>query len=513
MAAIACDWSPRAIASAPPSVSAVVMAVLPRSLTTTDSQSLLQGHDDLSLPQTLQWLALENWLHSCAATVPTAQGWDDVKGLVEACYHGSQLKQWDLVYQLACWPIGPEQRPLYDCLEAWGQHQSQIAIFTTLQGKLGERIDLLCLDKLGHTHRHLGEYAQAQECHEAQLKLAQRMGDRAAEMNAYWGLSIAHIRTLAECGSTQRWYSPLGANKVIRSYCERYYALAHQLSNVYHQARALYEWGRTYRYDYPLGCKQGIPFLNRALDLLQTIDAPALEARVLTELGAVHYFSRHYIEGQRYLKAALAPKYQVWLAQEPDAEIWAALTLTFTEFAAGNIAQGYQGLEQVMAKCQVIQDVHLEFFALHNIAVCLSQYTPDRKAAIAYTEKALNLSLRCGFLQGALINAASLAVLHSLQQQPQVAQGHLQQAISLYHNYRPWLGREEKGIFFAYTAHVYWLQGQRLRGLFNLGRALVMLPPWSSVNGQLIWRKAVATLTPLWLQDLAQHPTKSASAS
>jgi hypothetical protein len=139
MAAIACDWSPRAIASAPPSVSAVVMAVLPRSLTTTDSQSLLQGHDGLSLPQTLQWLALENWLHSCAATVPTAQGWDDVKGLVEACYHGSQLQQWDLVYQLACWPIGPEQRPLYDCLEAWGQHQSQIAIFTTLQGKLGER--------------------------------------------------------------------------------------------------------------------------------------------------------------------------------------------------------------------------------------------------------------------------------------------------------------------------------------------------------------------------------------
>lgn len=90
------------IAPAPPPVSSVLTAVLPRSLTTADSQSLLQRHDGLSLSATFQWLALENWLQSCAATVPTAQGWEDVKGLVEACYHGSQLKQWDLVYQLVC---------------------------------------------------------------------------------------------------------------------------------------------------------------------------------------------------------------------------------------------------------------------------------------------------------------------------------------------------------------------------------------------------------------------------
>ena len=494
-----------AIAPAPPSVSSVLTAVLPRSLASADSQTLLQGCDDLSLPTKLQWLALENWLHSCATTVPTAQGWDDVKGLVEACYHGCQLQQWDLVYQLACWPVGADQRPLHDCLETWGQHQSQIAICTTLQGKLGHRVDLLCLDKLGHAHRHLGEYIQAQQYHEAQLKLAQSLGDRAAEMNAYWGLSISHLRTLTECGSTQRWYGSLGTDKITRSYCERYYALAHQLGDVYHQTRALYEWGRTYRYDYPLGCKRGIPFLNHALDLVRIVDDRALEARVLTELGTAHFFARNYAEAQRCLQAVLTPKYQAWLTQEIDAEIWAILTLSFTEFLTGNIAQGYQGLKQVMAKCQAIHDVQLELFTLTNIAVCLSQYTTDRKGAIEYTEKALNLALHHGLLQATLINTASLSVLYSLQQQPEVAQGRLQQAISLYHNYRPWLGREEKGIFFAYTAHAYWLQGQRLRGLFNLGRALVMLPPWSSVNGQLIWRKAVATLTPPWLRSLSSR--------
>ncbi|NJN21390.1 MAG: hypothetical protein HC812_09645 [Leptolyngbya sp. RL_3_1] len=75
MAAIAEDWSQGTIDPAPPSVSALLAAVLPRSLVTADSQSLLQGHDGLSLSATLQWLALENWLHSCAETLPTAQAW------------------------------------------------------------------------------------------------------------------------------------------------------------------------------------------------------------------------------------------------------------------------------------------------------------------------------------------------------------------------------------------------------------------------------------------------------
>jgi tetratricopeptide (TPR) repeat protein len=182
-------------------------------------------------------------------------------------------------------------------------------------------------------------------------------------------------------------------------------------------------------------------------------------------------------------------------------------------FLAENIDQGHQGLKRIMANCQDIHDVSLKLFALHNIAVCLSQYSLDRDAAITYSQKALDLAQRFGFLRVMISNAGNLAVLHSLQQNTQTAQNHLQQAIALYHNYRPWLDREEKGIFLAYTAHAYWLQGQRLRGLFNLGRALVMLPPWNSVNGQLIWRKAVVTLTPPWLRDLAQHPTKSASAS
>ena len=392
--------------------------------------------------------------------------------------------------------MGADQRPLHDCLESWGQHPSQIAIFTALQGKLGEHVDLLCLDKLGHAHRHLGNYLQAQKCHEVQLKLAQDLGDHTAEMSAYWGLCTTCSDTAHM--SCAQWHGSFGTGTMARSYFQRYYALADQLGDIDHQARALYQWGRTYRYQ--IASKQGIPFLNRALALVQTLPDRALEARTLTELGSAHFFARHHTEAQRYLNAAIALKDQTYQGQGPKADIWAELLLTLMDFLAENIDQGYQGLKRIMGTYQAIHDVSLELFALHNIAVCLSQYSLDRDAAISYSQKALDLAQRFGFLRVMISNAANLAVLHSLQHNNQAAQTYLQQAIALYHNYHPWLDREEKGIFLAYTAHAYWLQGQRLRGLFNLGRALVMLPPWSSVNGQLIWRKAVATLTPSWLR-------------
>jgi BioD-like phosphotransacetylase family protein len=71
----------------------------------------------------------------------------------------------------------------------------------------------------------------------------------------------------------------------------------------------LYQWGRTYRYHYPWASKQGIPFLNRALDLARTIDARALEARDFNGVGRrLTIFARHYTEAQHYLHATISLK-------------------------------------------------------------------------------------------------------------------------------------------------------------------------------------------------------------
>jgi tetratricopeptide (TPR) repeat protein len=144
-----------------------------------------------------------------------------VQGLVEACYHGCQLAQWDLIYELLHWPVGEQNSPLYEQLEYWGQHRQQIEILAVLKDKISPAVDMFCLDKLGHAHRHLGEFHQAQNYHEAHLKLAQERGDRNAEMAAYWGLGSLYA------DHYERRYDKA------RSYFQRHYDLAGELGDRY----------------------------------------------------------------------------------------------------------------------------------------------------------------------------------------------------------------------------------------------------------------------------------------
>ncbi len=495
-----------AIATAQPPVYSVLKAVLPRSLAATNSSDLLENAKAAALPlaAVMQWLAVESWLYNYADRVPTAQSWEDVKGLVEACYHCCRLEEWAVAYQLVCWPVGPQDCPLYECLDHWGQHQSQIAIFEDLKGKLGPTVDLLCLDKLGHAHRHLGDYRRAQNCHTAQLKLAQSRGDDAAEMDAYWGLSTTYISAIDCCNVTKlNTHHPPQNVVTAQAYCERHYALAHRLGDLEQQARALYKWGRSYRQ--PNDLSQGIKLLKRALDLATTLSDRSLETKVVAELGIIHFWAGKYSQSQGYLEAALAPKYKTWIAQAPDVEIFAAMILSFNQYFTGQIDEGNLGLKKIIDRCQAINDVFLELVVLHNVAVCLGQYNVDHDAAMEYSQKALTLALRFGFFRVAIANAASLSVLYELRQESGAAQAKLQQAVELYQRYHPFLDNEAKGIYFAHTAHARWLQGQYFLSLFSLARCLVLVPPWNGANGKLIWQKAVATLTPPFLRSLVQR--------
>jgi tetratricopeptide (TPR) repeat protein len=485
-------WSKGTIATTQPPVYSVLTAVLPRSLA-TNSPDLLRDATASALPlaTVMQWLALETWLYNYADRVPTAQCWEDVKGLVEACYHCCRLEQWAVAYQLMCWPVGKQNLPLYVCIDHWGQHQSQIAIFEDLKGKLGPTVDLLCLDKLGHAHRHLGEFQQAQVSHEAHLKLAQERGDRVAEMAAYWGLGSLYA------DHYERRYDRA------RSYFQRHYDLANELGDRYQQAVVLCRWGRSYYQQHSF--QTGLPLLQKSLEIAQEVEDKFLEVQALMALGANHFFAGDHEHAQIYLKKAVTEEYQEYRYKDPTSEIWALMNLSFAYYLSGQTEKGKAGLEKVISKCQVINDVSLELSALNNIAVCLSQYNLDYDAAINYCERTLQKALEFGFFSVAISNSAHLSVLYTIERQDTQAKNKLQESMALYRNYRHLLWNEPKGIYFAYLANARWLQGQHFRSIFSLIRCLVLIPPWSGANGQLIWRKAVATLTPPFLRPLVQR--------
>lgn len=127
---------------------------------------------DLSLKESMHWLALENWLHHCRVSLSTAQSLADVKGLIEASYHSRALQR-DLAYQLLCWPLGERGQPLHEQLSNWGHHRILIELWTPLQGRLDTPVELICFNELGHAHRQLGEFATAETYHQRQLAIAQ----------------------------------------------------------------------------------------------------------------------------------------------------------------------------------------------------------------------------------------------------------------------------------------------------------------------------------------------------
>ncbi|HEY9706935.1 MAG TPA: hypothetical protein V6D48_01895, partial [Oculatellaceae cyanobacterium] len=55
--------------------------------------------------------------------------------------------------------------------------------------------------------------------------------------------------------------------------------------------------------------------------------------------------------------------------------------------------------------------------------------------------------------------------------------------------------QEEKGIALACLANVYWHQKQYVRALWLIVQSLLILPPWATPNGEIIFRKTLEEIT------------------
>jgi hypothetical protein len=49
-------------------------------------------------------------------------------------------------------------------------------------------------------------------------------------------------------------------------------------------------------------------------------------------------------------------------------------------------------------------------------------------------------------------------------------------------------------LVFAMKANAYWLKGNYLKAMILLIRSLIILPPWRSTNGNLIWQRFLELL-------------------
>jgi len=460
-------------------VSATVQSQVPAALAIAASPLSLAHiqQSDLSLKESMHWLALENWLHHCQTTVPTANSWVDVKGLIEASYHSRALQRWDLAYQLLCWPVGDRERPLHEQLSDWGHHRILIELWTPLLDQLDTTVNLVCLNELGHAHRQLGEFTTADTYHQRQLAIAQG-GHNDYEVMRAWG-GLGHLQA-----TQHRFRSAI-------PYFAHQRLLAASCQATTYQIDALIITGRmqtiSFRHQH-----RGFAHLNAALTLAQTHQDLILEARILSSLGDCHGYLGNHTKALPYLQRAVAAT--GFNGLKASDRILTLNALGFTYAHLGDTAGAVKTLQAALELARSCDLLRLELAVLHDLSLIESQFKGDFKAGVEFAQQALNLAQRFGNAYLILRMNASLAIYYAMQTEQALADRHFQAVRRAYPEWAHEIQPSEKVHILACIAQVKWLRGQRLSALLVVTYSLLLQPPWSSVNGRLVFKGAIATV-------------------
>ena len=439
-------------------ISPAVQSQVPAAL--ASSASLLSlahiQQSDLSLRESMHWLALENWLHHCQATVPTANSWVDVKGLIEASYHSRALQRWDLAYQLLCWPVGDRERPLHEQLSNWGHHRILIELWTPLQGQLDTKVDLICLNELGHAHRQLGEFATAETYHQRQLAISQSSHNDYEVMRAWGGLGHLHA-------DRYQHRSALTSFKRQQLLAKACHASTYQIDALIKIARIRAS---------AFGDHHGsLAALSTALAGAQILAQSSIKAQVFASLGCCHLWRGEYAKALSYLQQAMASVGYEALKASDQVMAWSDLGISYAN--CGQIQAAIEALQTAVRLARSREIPHSECVAWSHLSLIQSQFAGDLLAGIGAAKQALKVSQRLGDAYLMMRNKANLAIFYAAQLDVEQAEKYLQAVTEAYPRLAPEMQPSEKVHILACIARIQWLQGKRLQAFARVGYSLV----------------------------------------
>lgn len=464
-----------------PSVLTVLAEVFPPTLTPTPDTSLCKVMDQAgSMERVMHWLALDNWLRACADRLAEASTWEDVKGLVEACYHSQALGKWYMAYRFACWPVGVAAVPLVELLFDWGYFQKVLGLFEPLVGQVSPAIDLECFGYLAQAHRLLGDCQRSQDLCQKQLQLAQQRGALRAEYQALDGLG--------RLATQQYRYRDAAV------YFRQSYRVALMLRDVEAQVTALCNMGGGLIQHSTLGQKLG--HLEQAAALAESVHNEQLKNRVNLVLGINYFWVRRYSEAQALLERIRLPNYPFG---EDETDLRALIHLSLTYYCLGDEDAALAGFHEAFLWVRETRNLFAEMSVLANMAVLLSQHQLDLPTATRYVERSLQIAQKLGNQAVIVRLQAQLAGLYLLMGDRDRAAIALKKALFLYRQSRDAIDADGKAVFLAYIAQARWLRGERLWAIAVLLKSFVVYPPWQNPNGQLILERALIALTPNWV--------------
>ncbi|MEB3232155.1 MAG: tetratricopeptide repeat protein, partial [Leptolyngbyaceae bacterium] len=474
--------------------------------TTAGQLALERGGKIASLENPVRKLTFEQQAHLKAAYYwlkryqpevddsPLAQ----VRGYIDGCFHLAEMGAMQEAEELLfVYPpvdqVAKTASPLHQQLGEWGYHQEQVDLYERFIDTALPQRQGLYLNGVGQAYRYLGQFDAALARHQRAQQMAQERGDRLAEAQAWGGL-----------GRVQ-WY--MGYMKESRDSHQRQLTLAGGY--------------------FPVKPRWPGFWLGQPLTPIFSTEQQIEQCRAYTGIG-VAYSTTDKSRALKPLEMALAMA--ITLENEQlRSEILKGLADTYTFM--GDLATGMDYAQQysdLAIRCRNLYHQHTAMHTQACIQICWRQYGE----AIALGEKALDMAKPLGHrvAQARTSNTLGIAYCYGLKQYDQammyfkrsgqlsevmgdlftgcLVQAHLancyiflgemDMAADYCERARSAAAKVEhpipKAVVLAALANVHWSQGEVLPCLWLLLRSFVILPPWKSANGRLIWQKAIEVI-------------------
>ena len=439
------------------------------------SKLLTQSIRKLTVQEQAHLKAAFYWLNSYKPE-SEAPNLEQVRGYLEAFHHLCEISAWQEASQLLFIPTKTQQaKKLHEQLRSWGYYSEQIELYTRILSKLNLDLDCLCLWGLGGAYCHLGQVQKALGYHERQLEIARKIGNKLAEIEALSGLIGV--------------YSLQKQHQTVLNCLEQQLAIAREIKARREEAQALGGLGS--HYILTGNYRRGMKYSQQALAIARELGDGEMEGLILGWLGGVHISQRRYKQAIAYLQRQLEITTQTGnRCQKYTALYYLGCSYSFLGQAQAAIAC----LSETLNFARETASLPTEAVALIGLGGVYSNGLKQYQDAIECYERVLKIGRELGNRATEASAMSDLSYCYGCLKQFTKAIAYSKQALAIA---REIDRQEEKGIALACLANAYWHQQQYVWGLLLIVQSMLILPPWASPNGDLIFRKTLEEITQL----------------
>jgi tetratricopeptide (TPR) repeat protein len=406
-----------------------------------------------------------------------ANNLEKVDGYLQVFKDLCEASAWDKAAQVVSFcPISIE---LHEQLRIWGYYRQQIELYQKLLGKVNSEQDLVCLYGLGRVFYNLSDFDKSLDYYQQQLELARLVNNRQAEAQALGGLG--------EIVGVKRNYAEAIA------FFQQQLDIAREICDREQESYALSRLGYAF---YLMGLDQGkqnnqqkgLNYLEEALESSRKLINQEMESFCLSNISHV------YLNRGQYDQLLICLLQQLDISEKNNdrnsrASALQSLSQCYVMLKQPDKALKYS--QEVLIVIREIGNKYGECITLNSMGVIYCYELKRYQEALPYFEKALEIMQKLDIKANPATVATNIFNCHAYLKNNQQAEFYLNMAKSLAAQSD---SLEDKGLVTMAIANAYWEREQiwyKAWGIVLVIKALILIPPWRSVNGRIAMQVAI----------------------